>query len=71
MMGFGDIKLIAAFTSFIGMYNLLHAIILSCLLGVIYYIYIALSKKIDDDKTFAFGPFICVGCYSLFIYHLL
>lgn len=71
MMGFGDIKLIAAFTTFIGLYNLLYAMIIACAIGIIYYLYIMLSKKVDEDKTFAFGPFICIGCYSMLIYHLI
>ncbi len=71
MMGFGDIKLIGALTLFIGLNNFLYALIIACLVGIIYYIIILFSKKLDEDKTFAFGPFICIGFYSLFIYYLI
>jgi len=70
MMGFGDIKLIGALTPLIGLNNFVYAILIACILGIIYYVAIMLSKRLDEDKTFAFGPFICLGYYSVFVYHL-
>lgn len=71
MMGFGDIKIIAAFTAYLGAFNLLYALIIASVTGIIYYLFIKLSNKIDEDNTFAFGPFICLGCYSMLIFNLI
>lgn len=71
MMGFGDIKIIAAFTAYIGIFSLLYALIIASVAGIIYYLFIRYFNKLDEDNTFAFGPFICLGCYSMFIFNLL
>lgn len=71
MMGFGDVKLITAFVSFIGLFNLLFALLAACILGIAYYIFLSLSKRLDSDNTFAFGPFICVGCFAVLVFNLL
>lgn len=70
MMGFGDIKLIGALTLFIGLYNLLYAVIIACITGILYYLLLIIFKKLDEDKTFAFGPFLCIGFYGVLIYLL-
>lgn len=70
MMGFGDIKIIAAFTAYIGLFNLLYALIIASIAGILYYVIIRLLNKLDEDNTFAFGPFICLGCYSMLLIKL-
>jgi leader peptidase (prepilin peptidase)/N-methyltransferase len=71
MMGFGDIKLIGALTLYIGMFNAVYAILIACLIGILYYTMLILMKKVNDDRTFAFGPFLCLGFYGVFIWTLL
>ena len=71
MMGFGDIKLIGALTPFIGIYLLNQAILIACVSGILYYIGLMILKKRDEDRTFAFGPFICLGFYGTLIYQLI
>lgn len=71
MMGFGDIKLIGALTLYIGMFNAIYAILIACLSGILYYMLLILMKKVDNDKTFAFGPFLCFGFYGVFMWTLL
>lgn len=63
MMGFGDIKLIAAILAFIPVINVVFAILIASLLGIIYYIAINLLKRLDEDNYIAFGPFICLGFF--------
>jgi leader peptidase (prepilin peptidase)/N-methyltransferase len=71
MMGFGDIKLIGVLTLFIGLSLTLNALLIACIAGIIYYIVLKLNKRLDEDNTFAFGPFICIGYFVIFIYQLM
>lgn len=71
MMGFGDIKLIGALTLFIGLFNVLYAVIIACITGILYYLLLVLFKKLDEDKTFAFGPFLCIGFYGILVFLLI
>lgn len=71
MMGFGDIKLIGVLTLFIGLSLTLNALIIACVSGIVYYIALKLTKKLDEDNTFAFGPFICLGYFTVLTYQLI
>jgi len=71
MMGFGDIKLIGVLTVFAGWSLAVNALFMASLLGIAYFLVLKLIKKLDEDKTFAFGPFICFGYFTMLVYHLM
>lgn len=71
MMGFGDIKLIGVLTLFTGLSLTLNALLIACLTGIVYYILLKVTKKLDTDNTFAFGPFICLGYFAMLIHQLM
>ena len=61
-MGIGDIKLLFALGLYLGFIENIIAIFLSCLFGLLYGLY----KRKDD--YFAFGPFICIGYFMMFVF---
>lgn len=71
MMGFGDIKLIGVLTLFTGLSLTLNALMIACISGIVYYVLLKLTKKLDVDKTFAFGPFLCLGYFVMLIHQLM
>lgn len=71
MMGFGDIKLIGVLTLFTGLSLTLNALMIACISGIVYYLLLKLTKTLDVDKTFAFGPFLCLGYYVMLIHQLM
>jgi leader peptidase (prepilin peptidase)/N-methyltransferase len=71
MMGFGDIKLIGVLTLFIGLPLTLNALMIACISGIVYYVLLKFSKTLDADKTFAFGPFLCLGYFVMLVHQLM
>ncbi len=67
MMGFGDIKLIAAILTFIPFINVIFGLLIASLSGIIFYIILKVFNKLDEDKTMPFGPFISLGFFIQFI----
>lgn len=63
MMGFGDIKLIAATLTFIPVINVVMGVLIASVLGIFYYIAIKALNKLDSDNSIPFGPFICFGFF--------
>ncbi|MBQ7161644.1 MAG: prepilin peptidase [Clostridia bacterium] len=59
-MGGGDIKLFAVMGLYLGFVQSLFALILSCVLGLIFALVRKLVKK-DSDRAFPFGPSIAVA----------
>ena len=64
MMGFGDIKLIAAILTFIPIINVVYGLFIGSILGIFYFVACKLLNKLDEDQYIAFGPFICLGFFS-------
>lgn len=63
MMGFGDIKLIAATLTFIPLISVVMGVLTASGLGILYYASLKLLNKLDEDKSIPFGPFICFGFF--------
>lgn len=59
-MGGGDIKLFAALGILLGPLGIFYNIFLSCMLGSVVTIVLILSKRINKDTPFAFGPYILI-----------
>ncbi len=59
-LGGGDIKLYGILGVFLGPFEILNNIFLSCFLGAIVGMVLIAAKKMDRETPFAFGPFIIV-----------
>ncbi len=70
MMGFGDIKLITAILTFIPFINVIYGFLIASLSGILFYIFLKVFNKLDEDKTMPFGPFISLGFFIQFILYL-
>ncbi len=59
-LGGGDIKFFGILGLILGPVGILNNIFMSCMLGSIVGVVMILSKKLDKDVPFAFGPFIII-----------
>jgi leader peptidase (prepilin peptidase)/N-methyltransferase len=70
MMGFGDIKLMTAILTFIPFINVIYGFLIASLSGILFYVFLKVFNKLDEDKTMPFGPFISLGFFIQFILYL-
>lgn len=59
-LGGGDIKLYGILGLLVGPVGILNTIFMSCMLGSIVGLILIVSKKLDKNSPFAFGPYILV-----------
>ncbi len=67
-LGGGDIKLIAMLGSFLGVKALLVVFLFSSFVGLFYAVLLILTKKMDEDNTIPFGPFLAFGGMIAYFY---
>lgn len=67
-IGGGDVKLIAAAGLVLGAPNTVVAFIISTLLGGIVAVYIVLFNKKKAKDAIPFGPYLCIGIFTAFLY---
>ncbi len=61
-IGGGDIKMICALAFFFGIYSTVSALIVACIVGIVYAVVSKFAARLPDfSKRFAFLPFIEVG----------
>lgn len=63
--GGGDVKLIAVSALYLGLIGMLFSVILSCILGLIYFL---IRRRKKQGGPFPFGPFIAAGCWAVCMY---
>jgi len=63
MMGFGDVKLMAAVGILLGFKGVLFAAFAGIVIGCFAAIFLKLNKSHGWKSEIAFGPFLCVGTY--------
>ena len=70
-MGFGDVKLMAAFGACIGFPKVFIALLLSVIVAFVFIIgkviFNTVTKK-DDSNYFPFGPFLCIASISTILF---
>lgn len=66
--GGGDIKFTAAAGIALGFRNVIAGSAAAVLLCGLYCIYLLIKKKADRKRTFAFGPFLCLGMFLAMIW---
>ena len=70
-IGGGDIKIICALTFFFGLSTTLSAMIIACILGIIYAFVSKFAAKLPDfSKHFAFLPFVEAGYIAALLLQL-
>jgi prepilin signal peptidase PulO-like enzyme (type II secretory pathway) len=57
-LGGGDIKLFSALGIHLGVQGIIYNIFMSCFVGAVVGIFLLITKKINADRPFAFGPSI-------------
>ena len=67
-IGGGDVKLIASAGLMLGASNTVLAFVLSTLVGGVYGVILILGKKVSAKDAIPFGPFLCIGIYTSFLY---
>lgn len=67
-IGGGDVKLIAAAGLVLGAPNTVVAFIISTLLGGIVAVYIVLFNKKKAKDAMPFGPYLCIGIFTAFLF---
>lgn len=70
-MGFGDVKLTAAFGAALGIKYVLISMLLAIFIAFVYIIFALVKAKIKKAETshyFPFGPFLCVGAVCVFLF---
>ena len=67
-IGGGDVKLIAAAGLVLGAPNTVVAFIISTLLGGIVAVYIVLFNKKKAKDAIPFGPYLCIGIFTAFLF---
>ncbi|MBT7283367.1 MAG: prepilin peptidase, partial [Elusimicrobiaceae bacterium] len=65
-MGGGDIKIMAGIGALLGWEGVIIALVLSSFFGLLWIIGLILAKKIDEDNSIAFGPFLFLGAIVQF-----
>jgi len=66
-MGGGDVKLLAAGGSFIGI-KIIYALMIACLLGSFFGILLILLRKRKISDFVPFGPYIAAGILLVFFF---
>lgn len=67
-MGGGDIKLTAMLGAFLGLKALIFVFFASSVLALVYFISLLIFKKLDEDRTIPFGPFLSMGGMLFWLY---
>ena len=67
-IGGGDVKLMAAAGLVLGAPNTVLAFVISTLIGGVYGIYVLISKKHGAKDPIPFGPFLCIGIFTAYLY---
>lgn len=67
-IGGGDVKLIAAAGLLLGTANTILAFLISTILGGFYALYLVVRKQAKAKQAIPFGPFLCIGIYTAFLY---
>ncbi|MFH0948062.1 MAG: A24 family peptidase [Elusimicrobiota bacterium] len=70
VMGGGDIKLLAAGGSFLGVQNIFLALFIACLIGGITGLFLILIKNKKKSDFIPFGPFISISLLIVFFYSI-
>lgn len=65
-MGGGDVKLMAAAGLLLGVWNIVLALIIGCIVGSI--IHIVRMKYFNADNRLAFGPYLSVGIFTAMLF---
>lgn len=60
-MGYGDFKLLAALGAWLGWQQLPALLLISSLLGIIYYLLMKIKNNTQTQQAFAFGPFLIMA----------
>lgn len=69
-MGGGDIKMMAGIGALLGWEGVIITLVLSSFFGLIWIILLILAKKIDEENSIAFGPFLFIGAIiQFFVFH--
>lgn len=66
VMGGGDVKLLAAGGSFLGLQNIFLALLIACFIGGVTGLFLILIKKKKRTDFIPFGPFIAIGILTVF-----
>lgn len=67
-MGGGDVKLMAVSGLMLGFSNTIVAFFIASITGGIYGLYLLWIKKQDRHSQLPFGPFLCLGLYSAYLW---
>lgn len=67
-LGGGDIKLWGALGMYLGLQGVFFNIFLSCFLGAVLGMILIVTKKLDRNKPFAFGPAIIIISYLQIVF---
>ncbi len=65
-MGGGDIKVMAGIGALLGWEGVIITLVLSSFFGLVWVILLILAKKVDEDNSIAFGPFLFIGAIIQF-----
>ena len=60
-MGYGDFKLLAALGAWLGWQQLPALLLISSLLGIIYFLLMKIKNNTQTQQAFAFGPFLIMA----------
>ncbi|MNN84706.1 Type 4 prepilin-like proteins leader peptide-processing enzyme [compost metagenome] len=67
-MGLGDVKLLFLLGWVLGLYNVIPAFIISCLVGSVAGGILLLLKVVKPKQAIPFGPFLLIGALVSFAY---
>jgi leader peptidase (prepilin peptidase) / N-methyltransferase len=68
-MGHGDFKMLAMIGAWVGVTALPIALLMSCILSLIFNGTLIATKKIAFDKPTPFGPYLAISAFALMLWH--
>ncbi|ACC97798.1 Type II secretion system subunit [Elusimicrobium minutum Pei191] len=69
-MGGGDIKLMGGVGALLGWQGVITTLVIACLIGLVYSIFLMVTKRADKGSAIPFGPFLSFGALVNLFYFI-